>query len=304
MASQKNKIALVTAWGGNFGTGHLYRMLTLLNYLLVDRNTDTCIVSDPPSFLDKKFSAFVTHAVPHDTTLIIRDMRDSTAKDIERLKKIAPVMVVDDCGEGRSLADAAIDLLPNLEFPESVKPFDEIPFLFGYNFYSSVKSLVPGDRLHKKFDFCFYAGANPSEDYISFVQSLLPSTGSTVIVNGSKTLLYEQGKLSESNLYWPEPVLFSETLISHFGVTLFESSLCDCNIFTINPSIYHSQLSDIATLNLVNFGVYPDINSEKAKKDLKASVSLHRKVLSADNLKNRVVSHTERFVKLIEPFMK
>jgi hypothetical protein len=270
----------------------------------VDQNTDTCIVSDPPSFLDKKFSAFVTHAVPHDTTLIIRDMRDSTAKDIENLKKIAPVIVIDDCGEGRSHADAAVDLLPNLEFPASVKTFDKMPFLFGYNFYSSVKSLATRDRLHKKFDFCFYAGANPSKDYISFVQSLLPTTGSTVIVNGNKTLLYEHGKLSESNLCWPEPVLFSETLISHFGVTLFEASLCNCNIFTINPSIYHSQLSDIATLNLTNLGVYPDINSEKAKKDLKASVSLHRKVLSADDLKNCVVNHTERFIKLIKPFMR
>lgn len=305
MASQKNKIALVTSCGGGFGTGHLYRMATLLDFLLVDRNLESYLVAETlPHFPDKNLSAHVVEDIPRNTTLIIRDMRDSSVEEIKSLKRIAPVMVIDDCGEGRGQADEAVDLLPNLKFSSSLKPFDEMPFLFGYNFYSAVKALLPGDKLPKRFDFCFYAGADPTVEYISFVKSLLPSTVSAIIVDGKKTLLYEHGKTTESDIQYPEPVLFSENLISHFGITLFEAYLCGCNVFTINPTLYHSQLSDTATVELTNFGIYPDINTEKAKKDLKASVSIHRKVMSADELKNQVVRHTERIFKFIEPFMK
>jgi len=105
-------------------------------------------------------------------------------------------------------------------------------------------------------------------------------------------------------MQYPAPVFFSDNLIAHFGVTIFEASLCGCNIFTINPTLYHSQLSDVATVTLTNFGVYPDINTEKAKNDLKASVSLKRKVLSVDELKSRIENHIERVFRLIKPFMK
>jgi hypothetical protein len=257
MATQKNKIALVTSWGENFGTGHLYRMATLLDYLLAEHDIETCLVADPaPSFLEQKLLPRIVQSVPQDSTLIIRDMRDSSVEEIELLKQLAPVLVIDDCGEGRSSADAAIDLLPNLKYPASIKPFGEMPFLFGYNFYAAVRSLLTGDRLQKRFDFCFYAGANPSLDYISFVLQLIPSAASSIVIDAEKTMVYKNGKFSESDMQYPWPLLCSENLISHFGVTIFEGALCGCNIFTINPTSYHSQLSDIAPVKLNNFGVY------------------------------------------------
>ncbi|MGL4368968.1 MAG: hypothetical protein ACRCUT_04755, partial [Spirochaetota bacterium] len=104
---------------------------------------------------------------------------------------------------------------------------------------------------------------------------------------------------------YPFPMLFAKNLISHFGITLFEGSLCGCRLFSINPSQYHSQLTETASplLDISNFGVYPDIDEAAAKNRLKEAASVPTRNISFSNLQDQVRHNFDLAFEKIKPFI-
>ncbi|MGL4369058.1 MAG: hypothetical protein ACRCUT_05215, partial [Spirochaetota bacterium] len=188
------KIALQCAWGDYYGSGHIQRMGALLHYLLSEKGIEAYLVTDPaPSFSSEDISSHTAASISPDTGLIIRDMRDSTEEQISALKRTAPVIVIDDLGAGRDCADLALDLLPNLKYPLAAPSFFEAPFIYGYNFYKAITQL-PHKEFAKDVDFCVYAGFNAGQEYCDYLQSLVPSDSSAVILDGKESVLIYHGK--------------------------------------------------------------------------------------------------------------
>ena len=131
------KIALLCSWGGSFGNGHLQRMSALFLHLQ-KRGLNPYLVTERKDFPFQTFLPFIESEIKDHTSLIIRDSRDSTKALMESLRRTAPVVAVDDIGEGRELADCSVDLLPNLSYPSEPK---EKPFIFGYSFSSEIAAL-------------------------------------------------------------------------------------------------------------------------------------------------------------------
>lgn len=300
-----NKIALQCAWGNYFGSGHIQRMGSLLNYLTVDKKIQAkLITSPPPPFSLDEIHNKVSSEIEKDTDLIIRDIRDSTVQEIEDLKKIAPVIVIDDCGEGRKSADLAVDLLPNLKYPRKHETIKEAPFIYGYNFTKAITEL-PHKEFIKDIDFCIYAGFDAAQEYRNFLISLIPDGASAVILDGKESTLLYHGKTFKTDMVYPFPMLFGKNLISHFGITLFEGDLCGCRIFTINPEDYHSQLADNAAglLGLTNFGVYPRVDDIRIKNSLKDAASAQKSNINFTELKKQISHNMDLFFDTIKPLM-
>ena len=293
-------IALLCSWGGSFGNGHLQRMASLLQYLN-KKGLNPYLVTERKDFPIRDFSTFIEPEITEGTSLIIRDSRDSTSELIRSLRKTAPVVAVDDLGEGRSFADCAVDLLPNLLFPYEQ---NEKPFIFGHSFSSAIKDLQTA-QIMKEIDFCVYAGFGASPEYISFLQSLLPSGSRSVFFDGRTSFESRMGESIPSKLSYPEAVLSSSNLISHFGISLFEGALCGCSTFAINPTDYHSKLSDVAgpVLGTVNFGVYPDLDCDKVKNSLKEAGSIRKRSIVIAEVREGIELGLDLFYERIKPFI-
>ncbi len=301
--SEESPVTITTAWGEGFGSGHLQRMI-FLYHLLCDKGLDPLIVtaSDPAFIMDS--GCRFTDSVPRKSRLIIRDMRDSTAAEIQSLKSTAPVVVIDDCGEGRQYADLAIDLLPHPDHPFTSPEFSDCPFLFGFNFVNAMTSLT-GSHFEKDIDILIYTGLNPSPGYLSFIHTCIPEGWKALIADGTECFRCAGGKKTGEIISYAESLLRSKILLSHFGISLFEGNLCGCALASVNPTAYHSSLARLVrgTMGVTNFGVFGEVNPADVKKGLK-EITVASERTDGTIIRKRIARHAELFLDRIEHFIR
>jgi hypothetical protein len=263
-------ISIVTGWGGNLGTGHIQRMANLVDYL--NRNTRyraSIVCSGKPDFFPDSLKRCLLPVINAASACIIRDMRDSAHDEMLDLKKYGRTIAVDDCGPGRDLSDLEIDLLPNLNYSISQKDL----FIYGYNFTESMRRLEdkPVDR---SIDAALYCGYNPPRETVKAFMSMLPADCSCALLGGSDSTLIRKGVPAKLDKSYAETLLSSRVLVSHFGISLYEGHAAGCRLFSINPTLYHSRLSDIARndINLTNFGILNDSSPDTARSAIAAAL--------------------------------
>jgi hypothetical protein len=263
-------ISIVTGWGGNLGTGHIQRMANLAEYL--NRNTRyraSIVSSGKPDFFPDSLNRCLSPVINAASACIIRDVRDSAQDEMLDLKKYGRIIAVDDCGPGRDLSDLEIDLLPNLNYSISQKDL----FIYGYNFTESMRRLEdkPVDR---SIDAALYCGYNPSRETVKALMSLLPADCSCALLAGSDSTLIRKGVPAKLDKSYAEALLSSRVLVSHFGISLYEGHAAGCRLFSINPTVYHSLLSDIARddIGLTNLGILNDRIPETARSAIGAAL--------------------------------
>jgi len=265
-------IAIKTSAGAFFGTGHMQRMSSLLWYLNENKNIKTFLVSDKiTDTFPFELKKYLKTNLDFSPDIIIRDMRDSSVDEIAQLKKIAPVLVIDDNGPGRKTADHVIDILPN---PDAYnQKFNSRIFIYGYSYLIALRQLKD-ETIKKELDFAIYPGNSASKEYIDFLTSLLPDKSDYAIVNGKDSYVFKhREKIQVKDSLYAELILSSKIVISHFGITLYEAFLASCGIIAINPTAYHSNLADMARdyLRLTNLGEYTNLNKAEAKVLIKKS---------------------------------
>ena len=255
---KKTIISIISEWGKTYGHGHLQRMAGLVNFLNSKQSIDSFIISknNPPD----PFQDFIIPEIKDETSLIIRDMRDSSEEEIEALKKHAKVLVIDDNGKGKKNADFAIDLLP---VPGKNGNYMPECFLYGYNFIQSINN-IKEKTIEKSIDLAIYPGMSPDETLINRIISSLPETTRIVVLKGNNSL--------------PEAIISSKVLLTHFGITLYEGDLCGCRIITINPTDYHSELTELIKneLNIINLGILDGLDIEKSIKIINQAIDRPR----------------------------
>lgn len=251
--------AIVTAENSALGMGHMQRMAAFADFLATNgKFKPTLVVQHQMSnFLQVP----IADTLPTDTNIIIRDMRDSLPDEILALQKTAPVAAIDDMGEGRKLADIAIDLLPHPAHIQNTENYRPEAFIYGFNFINSLKIL--GDKdIPKTLDFAAYVGGQGEENMLA----LLPPELSGALLTGKGSFAVRNGRVA-SPIEMPYAKIFAQAkvVISHFGITIYEGALAGANIVTINPSEYHNSLAELAkpTLGLFNAGLGKNVELVK-----------------------------------------
>lgn len=300
----EHPIAIKTSWGKYFGMGHLQRMTSVLWFLNEIKNKKTFLITDSiPEAFPEELNKYVKKNIDFLPSLIIRDMRDSSKDEIESLRETCKVVSIDDNGIGRTIADYAIDILPN---PEKAIKRPGLKhkniFLYGYNFINALFKIK--DKTIKKYlDFAIYPGNSADSGRIDILTSSLPLNSNFAILNGKDSYTVINGvrkPLKESS--YALTILSSKVLISHFGITLYEGFISGCRLFTINPTPYHSLLANMAenNLGLTNLGIYDKINKEETAYILKKSVitPLYR-TISGEDVYKTTMDNLEEFYNLL-----
>ena len=109
------------------GTGHLRRACLLMQEL---SDRIRCVLylrgeSHPPfvqEVIKKTGITAVADEIPEHTCLIVLDNFRTDSEEVQQLKKIAPVIALDEGGSGRAYADYLVDVLPSLSGNE---PFQQ-----------------------------------------------------------------------------------------------------------------------------------------------------------------------------------
>lgn len=262
------QIGIKTDWSASLGMGHIQRMTTLLGFLNSRKNVTAFIVpGEIPGFFPASLRSCVKKDFDKKTDIIIRDMRDSSSGEIAELRRISPVLVIDDNGSGRDSADYRVDLLPNpLRDDSDLKGC----FIYGYNFISSLEK--NRDRTFEKiFDFALYPGNSPDDEYVEFLLSLLPEKSKAVLLMGANSIMIDGKKrVSLSGMSQAEIILSSRVVVSHFGITLYEGIISGCRTVSINPSEYHNTLSEMikGETGLLNLGIKDSIDKGIVRRKL------------------------------------
>ena len=112
-------IVFVPSVQEGLGTGHLRRACLLMQEL---SEHIRCVLylhgeSHPPfvqEVIKKTGITAVVEEIPEHTCLFVLDNFRTESEEVQRLKKIAPVIALDEGGPGRAYADYLVDVLPSL----------------------------------------------------------------------------------------------------------------------------------------------------------------------------------------------
>lgn len=301
------KVAVKTDIGNGCGSGHAQRALTLVRELNDSGNYDAGLVMPVyPASFPETLKELCTEKIPSDTGLIIRDMRDSSADEINQLKKTAPVAVIDDIGEGRDSADFVIDLLPNKKHKSDTSCYYPGLFLFGFDFIQGINA-INEKYIKKEFDIAFYPGYYPDKGYVDDVTKIFPENTSAVILSAGDRILYRKGETYPMKLSYAEALAASKVLITHFGVSLYEGSLCGCTLMVINPSEYHRSLTAIASekMELNDLGLSSRFDEVTWAELMKKNLA-EKKHPDADitEIKQKINTCSKAFVQLVDDFFR
>jgi spore coat polysaccharide biosynthesis predicted glycosyltransferase SpsG len=302
----KKRTVILTGTGGELGTGHLQRMLNLAVTINSGNSLSASVILQSSEFpVSDELRPLLVDAIPAGTDLIIRDMRNSSAECISELKQFAPVLVIDDSGAGRDAADYRLTLLPvPSEKAAEIRP-DLSLFLYGYNFTEGLKKLNPRKTFHRDIDVTIYAGFNPPHELIETIQKAFPENSVSLLLSGGKALTLSGDNSFQENSY-AEILMRSKTVITHFGLTMFEAFICGCRIAALNPSPYHTVLTDMVKeeFGIIYMSEYGGFSPEILKIIIQREIEQKRyKTLSPEMILERVNSGTSNFIEYLNKIL-
>lgn len=297
------KITIITGSGDILGMGHIQRMLSLAVRLNHEPGFSASIFMKQTGFpLPEKFRPLLIESIPSGTDLIIHDKRDSSVEQMQSLRRIAPVLTVDDSGPGREYADHKIYLLPiPSDVIKNVMPETSL-FLYGYNFIEGIRLLKGGASFQRDIDVAVYAGYDPSPDLISSIKKSIPERATSVLLAGGRTVSLT-GKPLTSEIPYPEAVCRTKIIVTHFGLTMFEADACGCAIAALNPTQYHSTLTGIIRneFNIIFSAEYSSFSALTLQSVITAELEKNSgKNISFDDIMKKINSQTENFINYIK----
>ncbi len=283
-------ISIITDWSASIGSGHIQRMMSLARLINSKKDFKAYIINQKKFIEDyRKFDDIILNDIHPDTFFIIRDMRDSVQDQIEKLKKFAPVLAIDDLGKGSDHADFKISILPD---PQTNK-HDIDKFLYGYNFSESIKSLQSKPIYNKDIDIAFYTGYKRDHNYVSSIIKLFPHNSTAAVLSGKESFLFQDGERKEFTLEFSEALLRSKILISHFGLTIYEGFACRTVPMTIHPTQYHGTLTKIVQkeMGIIDLGLFETLDKNSAAEIIKRTLAdIKAEPVSPSQVLNRIIN--------------
>jgi hypothetical protein len=290
-------ISIITDADSSLGSGHFQRMLNLGDWIS-EKSSETNIRAEIVTScqpIDYHGPAAIEKKISRKSSFIVRDKRDSTAEEIRQLGKIAPVMVIDDNGEGAGSADYRINLLPNHEIQNDPDYRPEL-FIYGYNFSKDIRN-VKTEIFSKDIDVAIYSGFKSNMDLNETIISSFPKNLKCAVLNHERHLLIHGGNASQMDMPYSIILPSSKTAITHFGIFMYEASLCGCGLLIASPTDYHFKLARMITKNLdskiLSRGI--DLKSEILWDAVFNKLSDSRNEISRKKIINIIDNNIKRF---------
>ncbi len=247
------------------GTGHLRRVCALMKELAEVLRCALYIPDEtvPPfveAVLKKAGIMAVVSEIPKKACLIVLDNFKTSSEEMRRLKQIAPVVALDEGGEGRLYADYLLDILPALVFSSEHKKHAAAlaPNSFNSRFIplpKKRKNYADVQKYEKKGKYYL----NPSESKVLVIcggedaaqlamptAEILADLGADVSVINPAVSEYAPIRF---NLHvFPTIENIRERLhewdivVTHYGFTAFEAAAAGCAVMLVSPTEYHYQL--------------------------------------------------------------
>ncbi|UTC61250.1 methyltransferase domain-containing protein [Treponema sp. OMZ 787] len=263
------------------GSGHLHRVCDLVRSLLGKLR---CLIyipeSDYPNFskalLNSIPSDIIVNEFPKKAALIVLDRFKTSEDEMAFFKNKGPVLVIDEGGTGRRLADFILDILPSLD---NVSSSDDgamselVPNLFSPELISlpvNRRKQIPGHRLlknrkihlaPKKTKVLVVCGGENSYRMSLPVAQILASLKfnvSVIDINlGFEDIKRCDGKVKAfsriDNL--KERLCEWDLVVTHYGFTAFEALAAGCYVLLVSPTDYHYKLGLAAGFTSLPAGI-------------------------------------------------
>jgi len=271
---KKPRILFCIACGNNYGIGHLKRCITIINEGINLFEGLICVIRGSNEFLEKGLKIpcnyrFVNNPYSvEDIDLVFSDLRDSDLQLMKRLQRIAPVIALDDMGEGKNRAHVTIYSLPTLEEVEGNFKGPEYIVLG-----EGINSVQPLPREDRRGILVTFGGSDPFNLSILVIRILNDLGFKPILVKGP----FFKGKIEDVDCSIIEnpPSLHdlisrAELVITSFGITMYEAFRLKTPVLLFNHTKYHWELGK--RLDVLNLGFFPDTTTEELKQSLKSAL--------------------------------
>ncbi|UTC68282.1 MULTISPECIES: bifunctional glycosyltransferase/class I SAM-dependent methyltransferase [unclassified Treponema] len=266
------------------GSGHLHRVCDLVGALLGKLR---CLIyipqSDYPNFskslLNSIPSDIIINEFPQKAALIVLDRFRTSEDEMTFFKHRGPVVVIDEGGPGRKLADFILDILPSLRTgnsnEESLMP-ENSPNIFSPEFISlpvnrkkNFNKLYKNKRIHltpEKTKVLVVCGGENSYRMTLPIAQILASLKfdvSAIDINLSfEDIKRCEGKIKAfsriENL--KERLYEWDLVVTHYGFTAFEALAAGCYVLLVSPTDYHYKLGLASGFTALPAGIPSVIN--------------------------------------------
>lgn len=242
------KILCVVTYNKDIGSGHLKRMLRLLDslgekaFLYVPNEEAASLVH----ILDTNISEDrICHRPDQDGpwSLIVLDNYQTPITEAERWLSLARVVALDEGGQARTILPYLIDTLPVLPSAGPANEFEtgflDLPKFSGERSYPPKRILVT------------FGGVDEAQ--------LTERIGLMLDSNNipPRQWCVAKGPFFDRTFAWPGIKILNnpnirdilpeyDLIITHFGLTAFEAIASGANVVLLNPTLYHEKLSQIA----------------------------------------------------------
>ncbi len=288
-------IYFITDIGNSYGRGHFTRMCILASYLKKYNNNEISFAINHDSELLKSeiqnngfdFSYIDDLLKSDNENITIIDKRETDKELIKKIKQVSKVIIIDSIGSEREFADIVIEMLPSLDSKNNlvnIKPFS----LTILN--TTSKNLI----YDKNAPILIYLGSiDELKKNVIDVVSKIKDKKFILIDDSNNFNGYgniEVKKFSADIFNIP----FS-AVITYYGLTAFEAMSFSIPVFLVNPSDYHSKLSDLCSDIFIHVRNISDLheqlsnnNFDCSKKDIKINVksSLEKFAKIINNIEN------------------
>jgi SAM-dependent methyltransferase/spore coat polysaccharide biosynthesis predicted glycosyltransferase SpsG len=257
MGLPMNKVRALfcTAAGKGYGIGHLQRCLSLCEEGAGRLQSSLCLMRGSTDLLNGMdlYGARPVHR-PEDAgcvDVVVTDLKRSKPGEMRRLSRLAPVVALDDAGEGSVSAAVCVYSLPlaqplcgNLHGPDYLVLSPRI------------RSLTPVPFVRKEGVLVSFGGSDP-EGCTRTVTVLLNSMGiRPVVVKGPFSSVDVEGLDAQTvgaDTDLLELINKSRVLITSFGITMYEAFYLGTPVLLFNRSAYHQMLSEKAKVTSIGF---------------------------------------------------
>jgi len=272
----KSNVIFCTALGNNFGIGHFQRCVAI-----IEEATRENYQFEPFIYIykgDKKLKRLYNYRFIDDlksiknVDLIVSDMRDTTEKEITDLCRIAPVISLDDSGEGSNYAYVNIHALPTVNHKNGNYNGPE------YIVLNRAIRKIKEKPFNERNDILISFGGEDPFNLTYNVASILSELGIRPKIIRGPINKNDLTGLDADIIECPESIYeligSAKLLITSFGITMYEAFFLKTPVALLNHTNYHNILAN--TLPVMNIGSREDFTNGYLKEKISRIISNER----------------------------
>ena len=234
---KKRRIILYPHLGDIAGTGHIKRLLQFIDdnrfiCYFIHEDFNLLLEISKKFCIERKYLKTIDELSKYCVDLLILDNRESDLELYNTLKKIAPVVGIDEGGSTRDYVPYLIDILPNLQKTEA--NYSNIGLLDLPN----KEQKINGDQSI----LITFGGQDPYNLTQVAVNKLKDKYDITTVIGPLFSIKDFGVKKIEHNNNIKDQLRNYDLVVTTYGLTAFEAISSGIPVVLLNPTKYHNRL--------------------------------------------------------------